>query len=342
MNNHIRVSVIVPVYNAEKTLDKCIESLLNQTYKPYEIILIDDGSKDKSADICDDLSNKHDIISVIHKTNEGLGFARNTGIEKATGDSILFLDSDDYFGVKLIEHLVDSTKAPSDTVISGYVKVTNKGEQLFEYKYDKAIYEGAKVKSQLLCRMMGSLPNKKDAIDMGATHVLYNLSIIIKNGIRFPSEREMISEDAIFNILYYQHADRVILTSYADYYYVTTPGSLTCKYREDRFEKSVVLFKEECRLLKKNGLLKEARLRLQKTFFNYLKMAIVQEKRSISNKKSSQIINAIKRICHNEVVRKEIDNYPINQLGIKQRIFCIFIKYNMCSLLFIANELGFL
>ena len=92
----IKISIIVAVYNCEKTLTKCIKSLLEQTYQNIEIILIDDGSKDKSGKICDEFSFKHNKISVIHSENNGVSSARNIGIQNAVGDYIGFVDSDDY------------------------------------------------------------------------------------------------------------------------------------------------------------------------------------------------------------------------------------------------------
>ena len=90
------ISVIVPTYNVEKYLNKCVTSLINQTYVNLEIILVNDGSTDNSGSMCDDFAKNDSRIRVIHKKNQGLGMARNTGIENATGDYICFIDSDDY------------------------------------------------------------------------------------------------------------------------------------------------------------------------------------------------------------------------------------------------------
>lgn len=101
-----KLSIIVPVYNVEKYIEKCILSLLNQTYKNLEIILIDDGSTDKSGKICDIYSEKDERIKVIHKNNEGVGKARNTGIKSATGKYITFVDPDDWVDVEAYENII--------------------------------------------------------------------------------------------------------------------------------------------------------------------------------------------------------------------------------------------
>ena len=104
------VSIIVPVYNVEKYLPKCVGSLINQTYKNVEIILVDDGSTDQSGNICDTYLEKDNRIVVLHKKNGGLSDARNFGIEHAKGDYYSFVDSDDYLKEKTIENLVDAAE----------------------------------------------------------------------------------------------------------------------------------------------------------------------------------------------------------------------------------------
>ena len=96
----MKLSIIIPVYNMEKYLEQCMESILNQTYKGYEIILVDDGSTDSSSKICDNYVEKYDFIKVIHKNNGGAADSRNRGLNIAKGDYILFMDSDDFFNEK--------------------------------------------------------------------------------------------------------------------------------------------------------------------------------------------------------------------------------------------------
>ena len=99
------ISIIVPVYNVEKYLDKCIDSIINQTYKNIEIILIDDGSTDQSSAICDKYSKLDKSIKVIHKKNGGISDARNEGTKITTGSYLMFIDSDDYIDSNMIEEL---------------------------------------------------------------------------------------------------------------------------------------------------------------------------------------------------------------------------------------------
>jgi glycosyltransferase involved in cell wall biosynthesis len=111
------ISVIIPVYNVEKYLRECVDSVLSQTYKSYEIILVDDGSTDGSGEICDEYIDGHSQVKVIHKANGGLSDARNTGLKNAKGEYVYFLDSDDYIVPDAFQKLINiSIKEQSDFV----------------------------------------------------------------------------------------------------------------------------------------------------------------------------------------------------------------------------------
>lgn len=119
------ISVIVPVYNMEKYLDRCVESIVNQTYTNLEIFLVDDGSTDRSGEICDQWENKDSRIVSIHKKNGGLSDARNYGIISSHGEYISFIDSDDYIAPDFMEHLYNN-RAEKGITICGYTQVWRK------------------------------------------------------------------------------------------------------------------------------------------------------------------------------------------------------------------------
>ena len=119
----MKVSVIVPVYKVEKYLKKCIDSILNQTYRDLEVILVDDGSPDQCGTICDRYGREDSRVHVIHKENGGLSDARNTGVERASGEYILFVDSDDYIEPELVEKTVKAAeKTGCDLVMFDYIR----------------------------------------------------------------------------------------------------------------------------------------------------------------------------------------------------------------------------
>ena len=120
------VSIIIPVYNVEKYLDRCIQSVFQQSYKKLEIILIDDGSPDSCPRLCDIYGKNDKRVKVLHKKNEGLGLARNSGLALATGKYVLFIDSDDYLSEKMVEKLVYQAELMNaDIVYCGYFYETS-------------------------------------------------------------------------------------------------------------------------------------------------------------------------------------------------------------------------
>lgn len=124
------ISVIVPVYNVEKYIDKCINSIINQTYKNLEIILVDDGSPDNCGNICDEYSKKDNRIIVIHKENGGVSSARNIGIKNAKGKWITFVDSDDWIENDYVEKLSKiGIQNKAEVVLCGYNRIYNNDKQ---------------------------------------------------------------------------------------------------------------------------------------------------------------------------------------------------------------------
>lgn len=137
----MKISVIIPVYNIENYLRDTLNSLLNQTYKDFEIILINDGSKDKSAEICDYYANKYDFINVVHKSNGGVSSARNYGLDIARGEWIFFLDGDDILLENAFETLIKiAHKSKYDIIEGNYIRIQN-GEKIYTPIIDEHFYE---------------------------------------------------------------------------------------------------------------------------------------------------------------------------------------------------------
>lgn len=334
------VTIIVPVYNVEKYIYECVDSLIKQTYKNIEIILIDDGSKDKSGAICDNYAASDARIKVIHKQNEGLGFARNTGLKAAQGKFVTFIDSDDKADADLVENLVNGIyEANGDTCIGGFKRISANGVVGFEERYDKAVFEGKNVYNNLFARMLGSAPDKHDAIRMSVWNVMYSMDIVRTHNIEFPSERVFISEDIIWDSEYYKYAKKAIVIDSTAYNYRITPGSLTQKYKPDMLEKICVLYNEMCNRLSGD---KTKITRLQRQFFVNLKACIKQENSSVSHKSNVEIKTAIKEIVNSCVVHTVSGEYlrVIHQR--KQKMFVWAVRYKCVTLLYLLNKAGML
>lgn len=230
------VTIVVPIYNVEKYLDRCLKSIVTQTYTNLEIILIDDGSSDACPIICDQWVKKDNRITAIHKENAGLGMARNTGIEKATGKYIFFFDSDDYVDKTIVEKCVANAEIyQSEAVIYGRCDVYDDGKiEKKRMRITERVFSSNAVKSDILPAMF--------TYDMGfgvsAWGKMFSLETIVNNGIRFLSEREIISEDAYFALEFFSRASVVTIIDENLYYYYKRSTSLSRVFRDDRQHKN--------------------------------------------------------------------------------------------------------
>lgn len=329
----MQLSVVVPVYNVEKYLMQCVDSILNQTEAVYEIILVDDGSTDCSGKICDSYAEKYKKIKVIHKNNAGLGMARNTGLEAVTGEFVTFIDSDDFYDntyIQTIMLIMDKTGC--DTCKTNFKRVNLEGMFVSYESIIKGEFRGDQIRNGLIPRLIGSSPSKKDSIPMSVCCTVYSMKIIRENRLRFVSEREWISEDAIFNIMYYSYSNYSVLSDYIGYNYRINTNSLTTKYLAERFEKCLAMYNKEIEILIEMNLYDTCRFRLDRQFFIYLRMCFSQLKNSQLSKR--EIKNEISRICYDVNVQRIISEYPTSKLGFAQKIFLYFIKFRVVSALY--------
>lgn len=235
------VTVVIPVYNVEKYLNCCITSVVQQTYKNLDIILVDDGSSDKCPELCDDWTKKDTRIRVIHKKNEGAGRARNTGIEHAKGQYICFFDSDDYIEADTIQNSLNlAEKEQADIVIFGMANVDSTGKIIREYLPANEIIclHGQKIQEQLLPDLID--PKHKNAkyqnLCLSAWCCLFDMELISAVKWRFVSERQIFSEDGYSLIWLYKYIQTVVILPEIKYYYRKNEASLTMSYKIDRFD----------------------------------------------------------------------------------------------------------
>lgn len=203
------VSVIVPVYNAEKYLDKCIRSILCQAFTDFELLLIDDGSTDHSGSICDEYAGKDNRIKVFHKANGGVSSARNVGLDNSKGEWITFVDSDDWVEQDYLSNLISQAHANVDLIIADYNEIEEKkSEYILVTDYNRLISENVQCYT---------VPWGK----------LYRASIIKSWKIRF-LEKMRLGEDAVFLWTYMLHSKCVCCIGSSGYHYNTeTTSSLS-------------------------------------------------------------------------------------------------------------------
>jgi glycosyltransferase involved in cell wall biosynthesis len=221
----LNVSIIVPCYNIQQHLPKCIDSVLDQTYTDFEVILVNDGSEDNTLKICEDYRAKDARIKVLTHENRGASYSRNRALAQAGGEYIMFIDGDDWIEKEMLAVLVVDSEDPTIMNICGMVNekeghaIKNPFYQkLLEIQKDK-IYKNSFI--TLLENYQISSPCCK----------LYHKSIITNNNLKF-DEKISYQEDIVFNLMYFKHLEAVRLKNFFGYHYIQHIGSSSSRYHK--------------------------------------------------------------------------------------------------------------
>lgn len=326
------VSVIVPIYKVEKYLGQCIDSILSQTYSNLEIILVDDGSPDSCPEICENYVKKNHQIKVIHKRNEGLGEARNTGLEVAKGTYVYFVDSDDWLEKNMIEKMVyEMEKESADLVMCGFKKMTpNQEPIIYRVVKNKTIQRGLEVQTKIFLPMIAQKSTVAEdyTINMCVWSNLYRRDIIERNKIRFLSERKYLSEDICFNLQYLLHINCAVMIPEACYCYRYNPNSLTNKYKGPEYEMLVSLYQEVCKLASQTSALEDLEFRQQRFFLTKLREILFRLSNSDLSLKEKRRV--CQKILNDTTLQKVLFEYPIKTYQLKYKIPIFFIKTKSC------------
>lgn len=234
MNMKNLISVIVAVYNVEKYLSRCIESILQQTYSNLEILLVNDGSRDNSGEICYKYAQIDDRIVVIKKENGGLTSARKAGFEKSHGEYIVFIDGDDYLENEYIETLFYClVRSNSDIAICSYYLDDNHKKIPQAIHHSRVYFTKEEYAKELLLPGIYPLRTDKTRIPNFMWIRLYKRKVISDEC--FVSEREVYTEDLFFNAQAYLKCDKVSIIDVPLYHYCINAMSLTNKYRKNKY-----------------------------------------------------------------------------------------------------------
>lgn len=329
-------TIIVPVYKVEKYIDRCINSIVNQTYRDLEIIIIDDGSPDHCPKICDEWAKKDNRIQVIHKENNGLGMARNTGIENASGEYILFIDSDDYIALDTIERVMEKAKqTDADMIMYGSYSVDKEGNirNCYRLNTNKDYYQYREILDLILPDMLSLNPRGVNTnLGMSACMIAYKRFLIQRTGWRFVSERELISEDIYSNLCLMKAVESVAIISEALYYYCDNFSSLSRSYRSDRYESLKKFYDaciEKCNELEYSQVVKDRfKMRYMNNIIGALKLIVTSE---MTDVKKKQYINEI--ICDDHL-QSVIQSIKIQQEKLTRKLLFIFMRLRMSRLVY--------
>lgn len=228
-NSTPKVSIIIPVYNAQEYLQECIDSVLGQSFSNIEVVLVDDGSKDDSGKICDEYASKDGRVNVIHQANAGVSVARNKGIEAANGEWIMFVDSDDFITSDAVGKMIGQvTKAECQNIIANFLEdgkgLTGNVVEFDLSEYRDGFWGGCIAGPD----MFGPVyPEKLRQLPYLGTPCakLFLRKTIVENNIRFPLDVRF-GEDSIFNMYVFKYAEKVVFVDEPVYVYRKHEGSL--------------------------------------------------------------------------------------------------------------------
>ena len=348
MKEQPQVSIIVPVYNVENYIERCLNSLVNQTFKDIEIITINDGSTDKSLELLNKYAKEDIRISVIDLGDEGVSYCRNLGIEKANGKYIMFVDSDDWIDSSMVEVMYKKAEENKlDLVMCSYIREfkDHSKEKIFNLPQE-IIYKDNEVKNELLRKLVGpvkeelSNPEMLDALGT-VWGKLYRADILKENKLKFVDLSEIGSaEDTLFNIFTFNYLKKVMFLNKPMYHYWRdNPKSVTSQYNPKLKEQRKVFFKYISDFIRENNFEQVFEEALNNRICtSVLGLGLIE---CSKNNKISRInkIKNIKIIINEEYIRNAYKNLELKYFSIHWRIFYFFIKNKMsfCSYLMLST-----
>lgn len=326
------VSIVLPIYNVENYLDRCVRSVISQSYKRLEIILVDDGSLDSCPQKCDEWAKMDNRIKVVHKKNAGLGYARNTGIENASGEYICFFDSDDYIAADTIEKAYAAAVSQNcDMILFGHHDVNAQGKIVKTYipKTKKKCYIGSEIQNELLPELISADPISGESSNLwlSAWCSLYSMQMIVDCNWRFVSERDIISEDVYSLLCLYKNVKRAAIIPEAFYYYCENSTSLTHSYRKDRFSRIKFFYRQCLDICEKLGYNAEIKRRLAYPFISNtiaaMKMLVVEPE---SKKEKA---TDLKEIINDEALQEILHEIPLDKEKATRKLLLNLMKRKM-------------
>ena len=301
---------------------RCVDSICQQTYKNLEIILVDDGSPDRCPQICEEMRRKDARIKVIHKHNQGLGFARNSGIEIARGEYIAFVDSDDWIARDHIENLFAvAEKNCADLVIGAHTcDMCANNIKPRPVHISEGVYVGEAITEQILFPLIG--PDSKYPhdvqIESSSCMNLYRMNLITKYNLRFICEKNAIAEDLVFNFDFVQHCESVAVVNEMGYYYCFNSDSISRSYDPNRTQRTFNFYQLMLARLRMYGLESKCSVRLDRCYL--LKIRVACRLIVLSNLGILDKLCKIKVLLNNEITREILNRYPIGDYKFSMRI----------------------
>ncbi|WP_249029450.1 glycosyltransferase family 2 protein [Tannockella kyphosi] len=320
------VSVVIPVYNREKYIERCVNSIQQQTYRNIEIIIVNDGSTDSSLSICKQLQENDNRIKLYSQENKGVSFARNVGIRNSTGTYLLFVDSDDYIEKETIEVAIPRMRDDADMVMFG-IKVINKLGHTHPHGQTEGPLTVGTMMEDYFLAINGILHNSP-------CNKVYQKQILEKHKILF-DENVKNGEDVLFNFEYYQYIKNILYIDNYFYYYYSHKNQSSDTYNEDHLNSVLYRFNKE-KILYKNIMKKEVDIiKSNQMFLSYIKRTCFNN--HLSPYEYKKKLQFLKEYINNSEVQGLLSTYKPDKLV--NYIYYVFFKSNSATLVYWLTKL---
>ncbi|RKL66427.1 hypothetical protein CR203_16175 [Salipaludibacillus neizhouensis] len=292
---NVKVSIIVPIYNVEKYLEECIDSILAQSLRDIEVILVDDGSTDRSRDIVDEYALKDKRIKVVHQINSGVSYSRNKGVEMAAGEYIGFVDPDDWISLNCYQIMfTKAVESSADVLICGFTEIYEKTGRRVNILYPFLKEEYLTKEEVLNIIFMGLIKGQLHAFTWNK---LYKKDLLINNKITSPLDMPLM-QDIVYNLKVFSCAQNTFYVNKPLYIYRRHSNSNSLIYRKDRFSMILRLFDEKSNYLCVNNIKNEKNKQIINGWF--LQQVINTIILEFSSKNKICMISKVKKF--NEIV----------------------------------------
>ena len=328
--NPITVSVVVPVYKVERYLERCVNSLVNQTLDSMEIILVDDGSPDQCPKMCDLFAEKYNQIRVVHKKNGGLSSARNAGIEIAKGKYIGFVDSDDDVELDMYEKMYKvAEREMVDMVMADYMRINSDSARFLKtLNIDGGKYDRDKIKKVFYPKLIMG-----ENIDYGPLlsvwHCIYRRNFLEQIGLKFDEEVRW-SEDNIFSaILGYNLQSFYYLKNEGLYHYYQNPGTITTSYKQGAWDVYRTMndhLREYFKEVSDYDFTRQLKLHIL-----YYACVCINQAATLEKTKG---IKEIQTLLSSQNMKEAFENFKLPDVPVKLKIQLLLMKYRMSTILY--------
>lgn len=325
-----KISIIVPVYNVEKYLEYGIRSLMDQTYRNLEILLVDDGSKDRSSAICDELSCQDERVKVIHKENGGVISAWSRGVRESTGDYLAFMDSDDWVDLNMIEEMAAYLTGKAEIISSDYVLERDDGSRNFVYqRMVPGVYDKESLREKLYPKLLGE---EIRYISFSKCMKLIARKLVEEN-LNFCDARVGMGDDTLLIVPALLDCERLVVMKNKPYYhYRFLRSSLVHRYDTKLFQNMNWLKTAIEKIVEAKYSQQEKTQMLFRADMEYVQMLLLVLKNEVRG--NPDYIKSIQKICKDPAIRDIVHTRPITVTQLSNKLLYMVLKNPNIFLIF--------